>query len=560
MVKTNYSVARVVTYTKQNIGKAERHNERKNTNYSNINVDSEQTKNNVYYKTCNTTYNERLKELVDENKISLRGLKDNAKVFDELVLDINSDYFEKHGGYNFAKRFYEEAFHFAKKEYSKPIYHYHLHVIAIPVVKKEIKYSKRTKNKSLVGKVKKTIMQVSYSKKWKSQKALDNEGNEILNDKGKLVLIKSYSLLQDRFYKYMSDNGYKDFIRGEKGSTAEHLSDIEFKAKKEREKLETITDKVKQQQTKFAETTSAIEDSEKRKSQARQELNEIKKDIDNYKGYRGNINNIDVGKSKLFGKKVELDTDDYQNLVKYAKKGVVADIEITKLKEENSKLKHDFNELKEKTRNFIRAIAYAPTKVMNFFKSLFKEEEQEKQRQLELAEQGQIGTIIVKDHSRLGRNRLIVGQLLEEDFVRLNVRYIAIMDNIDTDKGLNDFLPIQDWFNEMHAKNTSQKVRAIFKNKGNSGIPLTTLLPYGYIKDPNNKDKWLVDEPAAKVVKKIYNLCIQGYGTTQIARKLKEDGIMTTTEYYQSLGRKSPTKVQEVKNFWNADTVKNILK
>lgn len=178
---------------------------------------------------------------------------------------------------------------------------------------------------------------------------------------------------------------------------------------------------------------------------------------------------------------------------------------------------------------------------------------------MELAEQGQIGTIIVKDHSRLGRNRLIVGQLLEEDFVRLNVRYIAIMDNIDTDKGLNDFLPIQDWFNEMHAKNTSQKVRAVFKNKGNSGIPLTTFLPYGYIKDPNNKDKWLVDEPAAEVVRKIYNLCIQGYGTTQIARKLKEDGIMTPTEYYRSLGRKSPTKVQEVKNFWNADTVNNIL-
>ena len=410
MNKTNYSVARVVTYTKQSIGKAERHNERKNKVYSNMNVDLEQTKNNVHYKICNTTYNERLKELIDENKVSLRGLKDNAKIFDELILDINSDYFEKHGGYDFAKRFYEEAFHFAEKEYGtdniisavmhadeqnialteeygKPIYHYHLHVIALPVVKKEIKYSKRTKDKSLVGKVKETIMQVSHSKKWKSQKALDNKGNEILNDKGKPVLIKSYSLLQDRFYKYMSDNGYKDFIRGEKGSTAEHLSDIEFKAKKEREKLEAITDKVKQQQTKFAETTSAIEDSEKRKSQAQQELNEIKKDIDNYKGYKGDIDNIDVGKSKLFGKKVELDTDDYQNLVKYAKKGVIADIEITKLKEENKKLKHDFNELKEKTRDFIRAIAYAPTKVMNFFKSLFKEEEQEKQRQLELAEQ-----------------------------------------------------------------------------------------------------------------------------------------------------------------------------
>ena len=112
----------------------------------------------------------------------------------------------------------------------------------------------------------------------------------------------------------------------------------------------------------------------------------IKKDIENYKGYKGNIDNIDVGKSKLFGKKVELDTDDYQNLVKYAKKGIASDVEITKLKEENNKLKHDFNELKEKARDFIRAIAYAPTRVTDFFKSLFKEEEQEKQRQLELAE------------------------------------------------------------------------------------------------------------------------------------------------------------------------------
>ncbi len=409
MSKTNYSVARVVTYTKQSIGKAERHNERKNTNYSNMNVDLEQTKNNVYYKTCDKTYNERLKELVDENKVSLRGLKDNAKIFDELVLDINSDYFEKYGGYDFAKKFYEEAFHFAEKEYGKDniisavmhadeqnialteeygklIYYYHLHVIAIPVVKKEIKYSKRTKDKSLVGKVKETIMQVSHSKKWKSQKALDNEGNEILNDKGKPILIKSYSLLQDRFYKYMSNNGYKDFIRGKKGSTAKHLSDIEFKPKKEREKLEAITDKVKEQQSKFAENTSAIAESEKRKSQVQQELNEIKKDIVNYKGYKGDIDSIDVGKSKLFGKKIELDTNDYQNLVKYAKKGVVADIEITKLEDENSKLKHDFNELKEKTRYFIRAIAYAPTRVMNFFKSLFKEEEQEKQSRLEFAE------------------------------------------------------------------------------------------------------------------------------------------------------------------------------
>lgn len=371
MDKTNYSVARVQTYTRASILKTERHNERKNTTYSNMNVDLAQTQNNVHYKKCNSTYNERLKEMIDTGDVSLRGLKDNAKIYDEIIFDINSDYFEQNGGYEFAKEFYEKAFHFAEQEmgakniisavmhadelntalteeYGKPIYHYHLHVIAIPVVRKEIKWSKRCKDISLIGTTKEIINQVSHSKKWKSEQATDLQGNPLYDEKGKAILIKSYSLLQDRFFQYMSDSGYRGFIRGIKGSSAEHLSDIEFKAKKEREKLKAIADKVKEQQLKFTENTSAIEDSENRKSQAQQELNEIKKDIDNYKGYKGDIDNIDVGKSKLFGKKVELDTDDYQNLIKYAKKGVVADVEITKLKEENSKLRHDFNELKKR--------------------------------------------------------------------------------------------------------------------------------------------------------------------------------------------------------------------
>ena len=96
------------------------------------------------------------------------------------------------------------------------------------------------------------------------------------------------------------------------------------------------------------------------------------------------------------------------------------------------------------------------------------------------------------------------------------------MDNIDTDKGLNDFLPIQDWFNEMHAKNTSQKVRAVFKNKGNSGIPLAVNPPFGYIKDPNNKNKWIIDEPAAKLVKEIFSLYVQGVTSSQIAKRFTE--------------------------------------
>ena len=178
---------------------------------------------------------------------------------------------------------------------------------------------------------------------------------------------------------------------------------------------------------------------------------------------------------------------------------------------------------------------------------------------MELVEQGNIGTIIVKDHSRLGRNRLIVGQLLEEDFVRLNIRYIAIMDNIDTDKGLNDFLPIQDWFNEIHAKNTSKKVKAVMKNKGNSGIPLTTNPPFGYKKDENNKNKWIIDEPASKVVKKIFSLFIQGWSASQIAKQFVKEGIMNPTEYHQSLGMKTQNFPTEVKHYWSPMTINKIL-
>ena len=126
---------------------------------------------------------------------------------------------------------------------------------------------------------------------------------------------------------------------------------------------------------------------------------------------------------------------------------------------------------------------------------------------MELAEKGRIGTLIVKDHSRLGRNRLIVGQLLEEGFDSLGVRYIAIMDNIDTAKGISDLVPMQDLFNEWHAKNTSQKVRNVFKSKGMSGAPLTTNPPYGYLKDPESKNGWIVDEEAAKTVRQIFAWC-----------------------------------------------------
>ncbi len=177
---------------------------------------------------------------------------------------------------------------------------------------------------------------------------------------------------------------------------------------------------------------------------------------------------------------------------------------------------------------------------------------------MELAEKGMIGTLIVKDHSRLGRNRLVVGQLLEEDFDSLGVRYIAIMDNIDTAKGISDLVPMQDLFNEWHAKNTSQKVRNVFKNKGMSGVPLTTNPPFGYMKNPDVKKEWIIDEEAAKTVRQIFALCVEGLGPTQIAKRLKATKVLTPTEYWNSIGRNC-SKLPTVPYNWCSATVADIL-
>lgn len=380
MDKTNYSVARVETYTRTSVVKAERHNERKNKFYSNMNVDLTQTSKNVHYKKCKNTYNEKLKEMIDDGEISLRGLKDNAKVFDEIIFDINSDYFEENGGYEFAKVFYEKAFHFAEREmgtdniisavmhadelntalsekYGKPIYHYHLHVIAIPVVEKEIKWSKRCKDKSLIGTTKEIINQVSHSKKWKSEQLTDNFGNPVYDENGKAKLVKSYSLLQDRFFQYMSDSGYRGFIRGIKGSTKEHLSDLEFKIKKETVKLEKITNSVDEKQSNF----------------------------DNYMQYDKKVEDIsNLGKPKKFSKKIELEPKDYETLTQYAKKGIVADKEIYERDTKIENLRNTVNRwiekydgLVEKTKEYFHAIKLAPQKVADFFKSLFDKEKQD---------------------------------------------------------------------------------------------------------------------------------------------------------------------------------------
>ena len=250
MPKGDFSVARVGKRTRESVGKFERHIERKNESYENMNVDLSRTPMNVHFQSCGElTYNEHLDRLIADGTVSLKGLKADATVFNEMILDVNTDYFERNGGYDFACRFYEEAFHFAEKlygkdniisavmhadelniamteKYGKPVYHYHLHIMALPVVDKEVRWSKRCKDPALVGTVKEVIHQVSHSKKWKSEKALDESGNPVLNSKGKPVYRASYSILQDKFYEYMKDAGFEGFDRGERGSTAENLTSL----------------------------------------------------------------------------------------------------------------------------------------------------------------------------------------------------------------------------------------------------------------------------------------------------------------------------------------------
>lgn len=171
---------------------------------------------------------------------------------------------------------------------------------------------------------------------------------------------------------------------------------------------------------------------------------------------------------------------------------------------------------------------------------------------------GTVKTIIVKDHSRLGRNRLVIGTLLEEDFERYGVRYIAIMDNIDSDKGLSDLVPLADLFNEWHAKNTSQKVKAVKQAAGNAGIPLTTSIPFGYKKNSEGK-YWLVDEPAAEVVKRIFALCMDGKGPSQIAKILFDTKTPTPGEYWRSIGRPTSAPLPSKPFGWQTRTVSDIL-
>ena len=174
-------------------------------------------------------------------------------------------------------------------------------------------------------------------------------------------------------------------------------------------------------------------------------------------------------------------------------------------------------------------------------------------------EQGRAAAVFVKDLSRLGRNYIEVGRLTEEFFPEHDIRLVAVSDNIDTAEGENELAPIRNLFNEWYARDISKKRRISNKIKGNAGEPMGQP-PYGYIKDPDNPKRWIVDDEAAQVVRRIYSMTLEGYGTEQIATQLEKEEILTPRAYWLKKGIKRPGKgKQQPATKWNSSTVTKIL-
>ena len=181
------------------------------------------------------------------------------------------------------------------------------------------------------------------------------------------------------------------------------------------------------------------------------------------------------------------------------------------------------------------------------------------QKMLTAIEAGYISAVFVKDLSRLGRNYIEVGKLTEEFFPQYDVRLVAVSDGVDSDEGDNEFTPFRNIMNEWYAKDISKKRKIVNKMKGNAGI-LLSQPPYGYIKNPDDPRFWVVDSKAADVVRRIYDMALEGYGLAEIANALGRDGIVNPTYYWRSKGvNRSGSKSTLEPTKWGHTTVKRIL-
>ena len=371
--------------TKVQINNTQRHNEREKDSYTNPDIVPDRAALNIHFKEPAGSYAEMFAQMEADKVISTRGLKDDANLYGELIFDVNSAYFDNHGGYDFAKQFYPDAYKSAieivggeqfilsavmhadernqamSEALGRDVYHYHLHVVYIPVVEKRVLWSKRCKNKSLVGTVKETITQVSSSKKWKSLPAVDEQGKPILQKNGKPVLRKSYSVLQDDFFNAMRAAGYTDVERGERGSSEEHLTVTQFKAEREQERLAVLERQVEKKE---------------------KALQKVEQKIEVQKGTAATFAEIDnMGRRTLMGK-VEFSQQEAEDLKQLAKKGVAANTTIKDLQRDLKSARRDaqiwkrrYEELKEQAKDFLAAVRKAPERVISFISNVLHTEQ-----------------------------------------------------------------------------------------------------------------------------------------------------------------------------------------
>ena len=179
---------------------------------------------------------------------------------------------------------------------------------------------------------------------------------------------------------------------------------------------------------------------------------------------------------------------------------------------------------------------------------------------IEAIEDGYIGAVMVKDMSRLGRDYLQVGLYTDQFFPEHGVRFIAVNDGVDSAEGENEFAPFRNIMNEWYARDISRKIRSSQRLRGNAGVPLS-LPPYGYVKSPDNPKYWIVDDEAAAVVRRIYQMCIDGYGIDKTAAIFEQEEILKPTEYWKLKGVRKPGRkpFSESPYHWSSNTVNKIL-
>ena len=353
--------------TPADVAKVQEHNEREKDSYSNQDIVPERTSLNVHYKAPTDDYVKMFEQMEQDGVISTRGLKPDAIKYGELVFDVNSAYFYNHGGYEFAKQFYADAYKAAveivggeqyilsavmhadernrvmSEALGEDVYHYHLHVVYIPVVEKQILWSKRCKDESLRGTVKEVITQVSRSKKWESKPVL-------------------------------GEDGYTDVERGERGSTEEHLTVTQFKVQAERQRLEAVTAQVADAEQSLENTRVAAEKQKKK-------LEALQKETKAARATALTVQDIEaMGKKATFGNNITLTPDECRILKDYAVSSFAEKAEKLKYKQKYEQaeksasvwkrrfeaLNEKYLELKKKAQPYLDALEIASERVRAF--------------------------------------------------------------------------------------------------------------------------------------------------------------------------------------------------